>query len=95
MPRNIQKSADHLLAASDAELTTEHVLVAVFRGPVIRLEDISLSYFGLGAPEAVRLAIRQELPIPAFRLRDSQKAPLLVMCSDVAKLIDRRRSSVS
>jgi hypothetical protein len=91
MSRHIRKSPAPSEADPNPELTTEHVLIAVFRGPVVRLTDICEGYFGLGPSEAIRSAIRQELPIPVFRLRDSQKAPLLVMCADLAKLIDRRR----
>lgn len=71
----------------------EAALLAAHRGPVARLVDICETYFGLSPGEAVKAAIRHELPIASFRLRDSQKAPLLVSCHDLARLIDKQRSA--
>lgn len=67
---------------------TELHLLALFKAPVVRLEDVCEHYFGLSIKTANDRAITNKLPIPAFRLVDSQKAPFMVKISDLAAHID-------
>lgn len=64
-------------------------LCSVFKGPTAPLAEISEKYFGLSPEEASRKAARHELPVPAFRLRESQKAPLVVSCQALGDYIDQ------
>lgn len=59
-------------------------------GADIPLKDICVEYFGMEYATAMRRARYQELPIPAYRLGDSQKGPLFVNSHDLARLSDRR-----
>ncbi len=55
---------------------------------LVRLDDICESHFNLSKSVARRLAAQNKLPIPTFRLRDSQKAPLMVRKTDLAAHIN-------
>lgn len=60
---------------------------------LVRLDEICVQYFGLSYPVARRKAAQKELPVPAFRLRDSQKAPLMVRRSDLTEYVNKRTAS--
>jgi len=57
---------------------------------VIPLADVCGPYFGLGYEEARRKAALHDLPVPAFRLSQSRKAPLVVAIADLRRLVDAR-----
>lgn len=57
---------------------------------VIPLADVCGPYFGLGYEEARRKAALHDLPVPAFRLTPSRKAPLVVAIADLKRLVDER-----
>lgn len=57
---------------------------------LVRLDEICVQYFGLSYPVARRMASKNELPVQAFRLRDSQKAPLMVRKSDLTAYVNGR-----
>lgn len=63
--------------------------------PATPLAEICERYFGLCYPEARRAAALNQLPVPTFRLRDSQKAPLLVKAEDLQTYIDTKRNEAA
>lgn len=67
---------------------TLRMLVSQFGGPVVPLADICRPYFSLGIEEATRQFREGTFPVPAFRLSESRKAPILVACEDLAAHID-------
>jgi hypothetical protein len=76
-------------------MNTELHLVALFEGPAVPLDAVSKRYFGLAPTEARRKAALNDLPVPTFRLRDSEKAPLMVKASDLAAWIDLNHEKAS
>ena len=71
-------------------MLTSLALMSLYKAPHIPLRDISQQYFGLSPDEAAKRAARHALPVPTFRLTDSQKAPLMVSCEELGNWIDRR-----
>ena len=67
---------------------TEIMLLAVHRAPAVPLSDICEKYLNLQPKQANEKARLRTLPIPAWRLTESQKAPFMVRLADLAKLID-------
>jgi hypothetical protein len=63
-------------------------LMSIYKAPVVPLSEICDRYFSLSYDEAMRAAARNELPVPAFRLRDSRKAPMMVSCQALGDYID-------
>lgn len=63
-------------------------LMSIYEAPVVPLAEICERYFSLSYDEAMRAAARNELPVPAFRLRDSRKAPMMVSCQALGGYID-------
>lgn len=76
-------------------MNTAFLLMAQFESPTVALKDIALQYLGMTPGEAQREANMNRLPIPTFRLRDSQKAPLLIHVDDLAKHIDKIRATAT
>lgn len=68
---------------SDTELE-----LAALHGPAIPLAEICDRYFGLTYREACKAAALNQLGVPTFRMRDSQKAPVMVRAKELAALID-------
>lgn len=68
---------------------TELALIATF-GPAVPLEAIADHYLGVEPRLARKMAAKGELPVPTFRLRDSNKAPLMVRSDHLAAYIDHR-----
>jgi hypothetical protein len=66
---------------------TELQLVAVY-GPMVPLTEVCKPYFNLSPDVAKKRAALNALPVPTFRLIDSQKAPYLIRASDLATYID-------
>ena len=69
---------------------TEIALLATFRTPAVRLDDICEKYFNLSLRRANYQASLQLLPVPTFRMSESRKAPRMVKISDLAKFLDER-----
>lgn len=67
-------------------------LMAEFGTGTVLLTDICEKYFGLSEAQAQRRAKNHQLPLPIFRAVKSQKSPLLVNISDLAKHLDEMRS---
>lgn len=71
---------------------TELLLLMQHESPAIPLAGICEQYFALTRTTANHRAKAGTLPIPAFRLSDSQKAPWMVHASDLAQYIEDRRA---
>lgn len=80
-------------ATNETKSNTEQQLVEAYNGPLIPLRDVCEVYFGLGYEMAARQAATGDLPVPAFRVRDSQKAPLVMRASELAAYIDKTADS--
>jgi len=64
-------------------------LMSIYKSPVVPLSEICERYFSLSYAEAMKAAARDELPVPAFQLRQSRKAPMMVSCQALGDYIDR------
>ncbi len=73
-------------------MNTLYLLMAEYNSAVIPLNDIASKYFGLQPAKAKAKAVLQQLPVPAFRAADSQKAPWLISAADLADYIDAQRA---
>lgn len=71
---------------------TELSLLALYRSPVVRLEDISRAYFNMDYKTAQDRAALNSLGVPTFRLSESRKSPLVISVSDLASYIDAKAS---
>ncbi len=67
---------------------TEIMLFAAHRSPAVPLEAICRTYFNLEPDTAAHYAGLRRLPVPAFRLNDSRKAPWMVDLKVLAAHID-------
>lgn len=74
---------------------TEIQLFVLFKSATIRLDLIAEDYFGLSVKTANDRALTNKLPIPAFRLGTSQKAPWMVSVTDLAAHIDNAKQSAA
>lgn len=70
--------------------TTELQLLATYRRTAIPVEQACTDFLGISPDQARRKAALNQLPFATFRLGESQKSPLLVRLSDLAKAIDAR-----
>jgi hypothetical protein len=73
-------------------MKTELMLWARYEREAVPLKEVAAEYLGLTLQEATRQWSEGKLPLKAFRLRESQKAPLLVHIADLAAMIDKARS---
>ena len=71
-------------------MTTLFMLMAQFNSTAVAVNQCA-HLFGLSEREAMNRASANKLPIPTFRMRESQKAPLLVHLADLASYMDRQR----
>jgi len=67
---------------------TEIQLLVTLKAAIVPLDSICKKYFNLSPAEARRRAALHQLPVPVWRLVDSQKAPLMVRVADLARVID-------
>lgn len=74
-------------------MNTAMLLAARFESPVVLLESVAEEFFGLCPAKARRRAFDCTLPVPAFRLGESQKAPWQIHVDDLAKHIDEQRKA--
>ncbi|MGL9719967.1 pyocin activator PrtN family protein [Symbiopectobacterium sp.] len=72
-------------------MNTMFLLMAEFNTATIPLSDISERFFGMKPATAESKAGAGKLPIPTFRIGDTQKAPRMVHVKDLADFIDQRR----
>ena len=59
-------------------MITSLALMSIYKSPAIPLADVCEKFFALSYEEALKKAARNELPVPAFRLASSRKAPMMV-----------------
>ena len=71
---------------------TEILLMMQYETPTIPLEKICTAYFGCSKQTAKNKAKAGTLPVVAFRMGVSQKAPWLVHASDLAEYVDQLRT---
>jgi len=75
------------MTETEAILTERH-------GPAIPLEAVCGIYFGIASyKEACRKAALNLLPVPTFKLRDSERSPYLIYAKDLAAWIDSKALS--
>ncbi|EAR5802884.1 pyocin activator PrtN family protein [Salmonella enterica] len=72
-------------------MNTVFLLMAEFGTATIPLSQIAERYLGMKPSTADKKAGAGDLPIPTFRIGDSQKAPRMVHVRDLAEFIDTRR----
>lgn len=65
-------------------------LMSIYKSPAIPLKDICEKFFNLSYAEALKKAARCELPVPTFKLTNSQKAPLMVSAEALGAWIDKQ-----
>lgn len=70
-------------------------LMAIHGATTIPLAEVCERYFGLSLPEAMRKAAVNELPVPAFRLTSSRKAPLVVSAQALGDWIGKQEAAAT
>ena len=73
-------------------LNTAFLLMAEFGTSQIPLAAITDKYLKMSQTTAERKANAGELPIPTYRLNDSQKSPRIIHVNDLATYIDQQRN---
>ncbi|EEB44695.1 hypothetical protein PROVALCAL_03202 [Providencia alcalifaciens DSM 30120] len=73
-------------------MNTVFLLMAEFETSQIPLATIAEKYLKMSSTTAERKANAGELPIPTYRLNDSQKSPRIIHVNDLAEYIDRQRN---
>lgn len=74
-------------------MNTAFLLMAEFGTSQIPLADIAEKYLKMSTTTAERKANACELPIPTYRLNDSQKSPRMIHVNDLATYIDQQRNN--
>ena len=74
-------------------MITTLALMSIYKTPVIPLSEVCERFFGLSYEEALKKAARNELPIPAFRLTTSRKAPFMVSAEALGVWIDKTEAA--
>ncbi len=70
-------------------MITSLALMSIYKSPAIPLADVCEKFFALSYEEALKKAARNELPVPAFRLASSRKAPMMVSAEALGAWIDK------
>lgn len=70
-------------------MITSLALMSIYKSPAIPLADVCEKFFALSYEEALKKAARNELPVPAFRLTSSRKAPMMVSAEALGAWIDK------
>lgn len=73
-------------------MKTMMLLLAQYEKTTIPLEDVCEEYFACSRHTAKVRAKASALPIPAFQVGKSNKAPWFVHVEDLANLIDQQRA---
>lgn len=72
-------------------MNTIFLLMAEYETTSIPLSMIADKYLGMKPETAAVRANEGALPIPTFRLADSNKSPRMIHLQDLAEFIDHRR----
>ena len=70
---------------------TEILLLLKYEAPIIQLDKVCEEYFGCSKGTAMHKAKAGILPVPVFRLTNSQKSPWMVHTKDLANFIEQKR----
>ncbi len=73
-------------------MITSLALMSIYKSPAIPLAEVCERYFSLSYEEALKKAARNELPVPAFRLASSRKAPMMVSAEALGAWIDKNEA---
>jgi len=68
------------------------LLMAEYEESIIPLEKVCLKYFGLNIKTARERAKAGTLPVPAFKLSESQGAPWLISVESLAKALETQEA---
>ncbi|MBE0369238.1 pyocin activator PrtN family protein [Pseudoalteromonas aurantia] len=71
-------------------MNIQFALLARFNSPTVQLREISQEFFGISPKTAQQKAKTAQLPVPAFKLIESERSPTLVNVSDLAEWIEKR-----
>lgn len=74
-------------------MNTLFLLAAQYNKTLIPLDDICEEHFGMDRKAAYQAAAANKLPVPAVRMRESQKCPWLIHINELATLIDTRAAA--
>ena len=69
-------------------MNTRFALLARFETPVVALDDICQEFFNVSPKTASQKAKAQDLPIPVFKMRESERMSYMVKIEDLAAHID-------
>jgi hypothetical protein len=70
-------------------MNTSFALLARFESPTVELKMICEEFFGYTPKTAEQKAKAKDLPVPTFKLRDSERSPSLVKVADLAAHVDK------
>ena len=74
---------------ASTSIDTRYILFGQFgHRTFITLEEICTDFFGLSYRTAARRASVNELPVPVFKMGESQKSPWVVAIDELAEYID-------
>lgn len=73
-------------------MNTLFLLMAEFETAQIPLEACCEKYFDLSLQKARNAAAHHRLPVPAFKVRESQKSTWFIHAQDLADHIDHQRA---
>ena len=73
-------------------MNTAFGLMARFDSPTVHLKDICKEFFGITPHTAEVQAKAGKLPIPVFKLRQSEKSPTMVHVDELGNWIDSQRA---
>ena len=65
-------------------------LLAIYNTPAVPLKDICEEYLGLKFKTAEQKAKAAQLPIPTFKIRDSERAPTMENVNDLGAYLQAR-----
>ena len=65
-------------------------LLARFNNPVVPLREICVEFFGIQPKTAEQKAKSASLPVPTFKVRDSERSPTMVNISDLGAFLEER-----
>lgn len=71
-------------------MNTMFLLMAEYGSATVQLSQVCEKYFGLKPSTAEKRAAMGDLPIPTFRVAESQKAPRMIHIQDLANHIDEQ-----
>lgn len=63
-------------------------LLARFNNPVVPLKEVCQEFFGINPKTAEQKAKAGTLPVPTFKMRDSERVSTLVNISDLGEFLE-------